>query len=231
MFQMVVSGLAAVLAVVLTVPVMAADPAVGGRKLYRYTNDKGVVVLDFQIPPEQIYRGYTVLSPGGAVLEVVPPSMSPQEREDLKRRAPELLKAEEARKKREEEDRRLLAVFTSPDDAVRARDRKLEALDLQVSVDKGNVARLQAELDATQEQAANRERSGQKVPDYLVEKIDSLMRQISTLGEGIKKREAEKDAIRKASDVDIERLKYLLAHPDLVRSLQQGATTTTPAKR
>ena len=116
----------------------------------------------------------------------------------------------------------MLAVFTSPEDAARARDRKLEALDLQISVDKGNVARLQSEFDSTQEQAANRERSGQKVPSYIVEKIDSLSRQISTLGEGIKKREKEKEVIRKASDIDIERLKYLLAHPDMVRTLQQG---------
>lgn len=220
--------LAGVLALVVSIPVWSADP-MAGRKLYRYTNDKGVVVLDFQIPPDQIYRGYTVLSPGGTVLEVVPPTMTPKQREDLKRSEPERLKALEDKKKRDEEDRRLLAIFSTKEDAIRARDRKLEALDLQISVDKGNVARLQADLDVTQEQAANRERSGQKVPDYLVEKIDSLSRQINTLGEGIKKREQEKQVIRDAAQLDIERLKYLLAHPEVVKALQQS-TTNAPKK-
>lgn len=223
-----VRTLAGVLALVVSLPVWSADP-MAGRKLYRYTNEKGSVVLDFQIPPDQIYRGYTVLSPGGTVLEVVPPTMTPQQREDLKRREPERLKALEDKKKRDEEDRRLLAVFSTKEDAIRARDRKLEALDLQISVDKGNVARLQADLDVTQEQAANRERGGQKVPDYLVEKIDSLSRQINTLGEGIKKREQEKQVIRAAAQVDIERLKYLLAHPEVVKALQQS-TSHAPKK-
>ncbi len=223
-----VRTLAGVLALVVSIPVWSADP-MAGRKLYRYTNDKGVVVLDFQIPPDQIYRGYTVLSPGGTVLEVVPPTMTPKQREDLKRSEPERLKALEDKKKRDEEDRRLLAIFSTKEDAIRARDRKLEALDLQISVDKGNVARLQADLDVTQEQAANRERSGQKVPDYLVEKIDSLSRQINTLGEGIKKREQEKQVIRDAAQLDIERLKYLLAHPEVVKALQQS-TTNAPKK-
>lgn len=223
-----VRTLAGVLALVVSIPVWSADP-MAGRKLYRYTNDKGVVVLDFQIPPDQIYRGYTVLSPGGTVLEVVPPTMTPKQREDLKRSEPERLKALEDKKKRDEEDRRLLAIFSTKEDAIRARDRKLEALDLQISVDKGNVARLQADLDVTQEQAANRERSGQKVPDYLVEKIDSLSRQINTLGEGIKKREQEKQVIGDAAQLDIERLKYLLAHPEVVKALQQS-TANAPKK-
>lgn len=218
----VVRVLAGVLALVVSVPGWSADPATG-RKLYRYTNDKGVVVLDFHIPPDQIYRGYTVLSTGGTVLEVVPPTMTPQQREDLRKREPERLKEIEEKKKRDDEDRKLLAVFSTPDDAVRARDRKLEALDLQISVDKGNVARLQAELDITQEQAANKERSGQKVPGYMVEKIESLSRQISKLSEGIHKREQEKQGIRETLQLDIERLKYLLAHPELVKALQQAA--------
>ncbi len=224
MSHIAVRALAGWLALVVSVPAWSAEPP-GAKKLYRYTNDKGVVVLDFQIPPDHIYRGYTVLSPSGTVLEVVPPSMSPKQREELKLREPEVLRAQEEKKKRDEADRRLLAVFSTEEDAARARDRKLEALDLQISVDKGNVARLQSELDTTQAQAANKERAGQPVPDYIVEKIDSLSRQITTLGEGIKKRQQEKEIIRKAADFDVERLKYLLSHPEIVRELQKTERT------
>lgn len=230
MSQIAVRVLAGWLVLAASMPVCAADAA-GGKKLYRYTNDKGVVVLDFQIPPDLIYRGYTVLSPSGTVIEVVPPSMSPQEREAMKLREPELIKAQEEKKKRDEEDRRLLAVYSTPEDAERARDRKLEALELQISVDRGNVARLQAEFDETQAQAANKERSGQVVPDFIVEKIDSLSRQIATLSEGIKKRETEKESIRKAADFDVERLKYLLTHPEVVKALQENSAHGKKAAR
>lgn len=206
---------------------VAAESA-ASKKLYRYTDEKGFVVLDFQVPPDQIYRGYTVLSPSGTVLQVVPPSLSPQQRAALKRDEPERLREIEAEKQREEDDRRLLTVFSAPSDAERARDRKLEALDLQVSVDKGNVSRLQADLETTQMQAANKERSGQKVPPYVVDKIDSLNRQIITLSEGIKVREKEKQGIRDAYALDIERLKYLLAHPELVKKLQAGRSKAAP---
>ncbi|CBL44102.1 conserved hypothetical protein [gamma proteobacterium HdN1] len=211
----------------LTVPALAAGPATG-KKLYRYTNDKGVVVLGFSIPPDQVYRGYSVLSPNGTVLEVVQPSMSPKEREEYQRRAPERLKEEEARKKQEDADRQLIAVFATAADVDRARDRKLEAIDLQISVSRSNASRLRTELNASEEQAANRERSGQAVPDFMVDKIDSLQRQVSQLEDAIRKRKQEKERVRQEYAKDRERLEYLLSQPELLRSLQPGEKSAQP---
>ena len=51
-------------------------PALAGAgELYRYVNDKGVIVLDRQgVPPEYIGKGYDVLSDQGRVVRVVPPA-------------------------------------------------------------------------------------------------------------------------------------------------------------
>ena len=49
-------------------------PALAGAgELYRYVNDKGVIVLDRQgVPPEYIGKGYDVLSDQGRVVRLAP---------------------------------------------------------------------------------------------------------------------------------------------------------------
>ena len=60
-------------------------PALAGAgELYRYVNDKGVIVLDRQgVPPEYIGKGYDVLSDQGRVVRVVPPAPTAAERQRL----------------------------------------------------------------------------------------------------------------------------------------------------
>ena len=60
-------------------------PALAGAgELYRYVNDKGVIVLDRQgVPPEYIGKGYDVLSDQGRVVRVVPPAPTAEERQRL----------------------------------------------------------------------------------------------------------------------------------------------------
>ena len=53
----------------------------GGRLLYRYRNEQGVMVLSEQIPPEQVGQEYSVLTPSGRVIKVVPKTLSKEEAE------------------------------------------------------------------------------------------------------------------------------------------------------
>ena len=65
-------------------------PALAGAgELYRYVNDKGVIVLDRQgVPPEYIGKGYDVLSDQGRVVRVVPPAPTAEERQRLQAQGP-----------------------------------------------------------------------------------------------------------------------------------------------
>jgi uncharacterized membrane protein YdfJ with MMPL/SSD domain len=174
--------------------------------LYRYENDQGVMVINDTVPPEFVHKGYDIISPKGRLIERVPRALTPEE---LAAKSAEDRAALD-RAKQAEADKKLLTIFSSAADAERARDRKIEAIDVNINVTRGNILKLQGDFNTAQAQAAERERAGQKVPEYLVENMDSLRRQIESAEASIIEREMEKEVIRKEYQNDIERLRYLL---------------------
>ena len=173
---------------------------------YRYENDEGRKVMTQTIPPQFVHKGYEILNEKGRVLEVIPRALTQEELNALTQQEKDKLNAQEQAAR----DKRLLSIFSSPHDAERARDRKLEAIDVYINVTRGNISKLQGDFDEAQARAAERERAGQTVQDFLVEKMDSLRRQMDQARESIVEKEAEKEEIRKEYQVDIDRLKYLV---------------------
>jgi len=174
--------------------------------LYRYENDQGILVIDDSVPPEFVHKGYDIISSSGRLIQKVPRALTPAEL---------ALKSEQERAaieqaKQQEQDKKLLTIFSSPADAERARERKIEALDVYINVTRGNILKLQGDFNSAQSQAAERERAGQKVPEYLVQNMDSLRRQIEQAEASIAEKEKEKEVIRQEYAKDIERLQYLL---------------------
>ena len=180
-----------------------------GKQLYRYKGTEGQTVLNDVISPEFAHKGYSILNAKGRVIEVVPRSLT---EEELVAQGASL---QEAKRRRElaaiqkEKDQQLLIMYSDIADAERARDSKLEALDVMVSINNSNIMRLQKEYDQVQEQAAGSEREGKKVPDRLIEEMSRLERQIAQLEESNSVKEQEKAAVRESYAVDIERLKIL----------------------
>lgn len=186
----------------LAAPVFAAN-------MYRYENDQGVMVINHTVPPEFVHKGYDVLSSSGRLLQRVPRALTPDE---LAARSIEEQAAMD-RVRQEQADKKLLTIFSKPEDAERARDRKMEALDVYINVTRGNIIKLQGDFDNAQSQAAQRERAGQEVPEYLVQNMDSLRRQIEQAEASIVEKEQEKEVIRAEYAKDIERLRVLLGQP------------------
>lgn len=179
--------------------------SVAAISFYRYENDEGHKVITQTLPPNVVHKGYEVLNERGLVVKVVPRALTAEELDALEvEQRSQHQQAEQARR-----DKKLLSIFSSPKDAERARDRKLEALEVYISVTKGNILKLKGEYNQAQSQAAEKERAGQAVPDFLVEKMDSFARQIQQAEESIGEKEQEKLVIRKAYQEDIDRLKYL----------------------
>ncbi|MES2819158.1 MAG: DUF4124 domain-containing protein [Pseudomonadota bacterium] len=133
-------------------------------ELYRYTNDKGVVVLDRQgVPAQYIGKGYEVLNDQGRVVQVVPPAPSPEEMQRIL--------AERARAKT---DAQLLRLYSTVEDVERAKERKLNELDGVIGVARGNLQSLRSQQANLQNQAADHERAGRAVPEHLLTQIDNL---------------------------------------------------------
>lgn len=174
--------------------------------LYRYENDQGVTVINSTVPPEYVHKGYDIITPKGRLIERVPRALTPEE---LAAKSAEDRAALD-RARQAEADKKLLAIFSSAADAERARDRKIEAIDVNINVTRGNILKLRADFNTAQAQAAERERAGQAVPAFLVDNMDSLRRQIEQAEASIIEREQEKEMIRTQYQKDIERLRYLL---------------------
>lgn len=173
---------------------------------YRYENDHGQKVITQAMPPQYVHKGYEILNDSGRVIKVVPRALTEAERAALSQQ--ERDKRVEAEQL--ERDRRLLSIFSSPEDAERARERKLEAIDVYINVTRGNINKLQGDYNNAQAQAAQKERAGHAIPEFLVEKMDNLQRQLHEAEDSIVDKKKEKEMIRQEYAKDIERLRYLV---------------------
>lgn len=158
---------------------------VAQAELYRYVDDKGVVVLDRHgVPPQFIGRGYEVLNDQGRVTQVVPPAPTAQERQLL-------LEA----KTRAETDAQLLRLYASVADVERAKARRLSELDSIIGITRGNLQSLRTQQANLQSQAANHERAGRKVPEQLLVQIDNLAKEQASLKRDVERyRQTRKQA-------------------------------------
>lgn len=170
-------------------------------KLYRYVNEKGVVVLDRQgVPPEFVAKGYEVLNEQGRVIQVVPPAPSPEEMEVILRE-----------RARAQSDLQLRRLYSTPKDVERAKQRKLKELDGMTTIAKGNLETLRAQQAELQSQAAAHERAGRPVPPTLVGQIESLKSEQEGLRRRIERYGESRQQIIQSYDADRDRLAELLS--------------------
>lgn len=216
--------LAALIALSLTAGAAVAAPAGSGKpsiQLYKYKNDKGQVVIENSIPPEYATRGYQIITPSGTLIQDVPPAASQSDQDA-------------ARKKREEDaimgrkDAELRKLYSSPEDAVRLRNRQMDAVSINVDFAKGQLLQLTNKRKAELEQAARIERKGQKVSQPMRDSIDRLNRNVQEKEAQIKAYEADREKIRADFQPIIERLNAL--YPDKAIALDvPAAAPAAPA--
>lgn len=173
---------------------------VSAAELYRYINDKGVVVLDRTgVPPEFIGNGYEVLNDQGRVVQVIPPAPSLEERQRL-----------QAEKARASSDKQLLRLYSSVEDVDRARERKMVELKGVISVAQGNLQSLRTQQGNLQSQAASLERGGREVPEHLLAQIENLKAEQVGLQKDIQRYQDARKQAEAGFVADRARLQQLL---------------------
>ena len=192
------------------------------RELYRYTNDQGNMVVDYQVPPEYVPRGYEILNEKGMVIEVVPRELSEEEKasRDIQVRLEEEAQAE--RERLREWDETLLLRYSTIEDIEAARERALSDLRIRVSILKSNKRSLKQQVENYQAQAADQERRGQPVDVKHVTAIEDLQGEIAITESAIVDRQAEIEQVSSEYEADIERFSMLLEVVELRRSLMQN---------
>lgn len=170
--------LTALVLVFLAPPLLAADANV----YYRYLNKQGVRVLDDSIPPEYAQKGYEVVSLTGEVIKVVPPA---PDADDLARK--------QAMAKLREEYERLSRRYSSLNDIEAAKQRKLDNIETNIALVRGNVSGVEAQIGNLMSQAANIERAGRQVPESLLQKLADTRAELTTANELLQTRLEEYD--------------------------------------
>jgi hypothetical protein len=189
------------------------------RNMYRYTNADGVTVVDYQVPTDYVARGYEILNDEGVVLEVVPRSLTEEEKKD--RNAQQALDAQaKAEEKRLQEwDESLLLRYSTVADIEAAKERALRDLRIRLSILKGNRRSLKQQVENYQAQAADLERSGQTVDVARLVAIEDMQAEIDATERSIADRAQEIEDVSTAYQQDIERFEMLLEVVELRNTL------------
>jgi hypothetical protein len=179
---------------------MAAPPA-QPVQLYRYIDNRGVVVLDRQgVPPEFVSKGYEVLNAQGRVLQTIPPAPSPEQAQ-----------ANTARRAQAKADAQLRARYSGLDDLDRTRQRQLSEIDGLIAVVKGDLQSLQAQQASLQGEAASQERNGQSISPMILQQLEAVRQRRSELNAQIVNYQQMRQAADRAFETDRARLKQLIA--------------------
>ncbi len=119
------------------------------------------------------------------------------------------------------EDALLMRLYSTPEDAERARERRLQEIRGIISLKQGKIQALSAQIQEVSGQAANIERAGRQVPDEMLEKIQKLRSNVRDLQAEIGQNEQEIKGTERDFAAKIERLRQLVK--------KRAATTATTA--
>ncbi|EKF74335.1 hypothetical protein A11A3_09050 [Alcanivorax hongdengensis A-11-3] len=190
-------------------PGSRADDRIPDGAYFRYTTPDGVVHMERTLSDGAIYNGYELLDEQGRVLDEV--EAAPYETEAQRQARMEKMRS---LRRQHEQDEELQRLYAGPEDAVRARDRKVQALKLKISYAENTLAQLEKKRDDEVAIAARNERAGRDVPETTQDAIHRFERQIERTREEINEYQDDIDRVGKEYAPIIDRLKVLADQHD-----------------
>lgn len=198
----------------LTLPLAAYS-----RDLYRYTNERGILVIHDRITAEYATKGYEVINEKGVVTKVVPRQLTEEElaQRDVKEQMAAAVAAERERLRKWDES--LLLRYSTIEDIEAARERALRDLRIRVSILKSNTRSLKQQVENYQAIAADTERGGGTVDVQRLSAIEELQSEIAITERSVVDRQAEIERVKGEFQLDIGRFELLLELVKLRRTL------------
>lgn len=202
---------ASILSFLVLSPVFAQGKLDEPPFMYRYTDQNGRQVVSQQIPPDGYKNGYQALDKAGRVLYKVDPPPTEEEKQAYsdKKMAHKMQREQHLR------DQNLLRVYSSPEDATRAKERKLKQLDVTIEINEAKISQLRLEYEYILEQAAKREKLGLPVIEQMTQDMASLEDQMKAIEVFIEGKNAEKNSITNEYDALIARLNELFEQSEV----------------
>ena len=137
--------------------------------LFRYHNSEGNLVIDHQVPPEYVAKGYEVLSSTGRVVKTVPPHQPVEEEERA-------VAGAASRADQLKEDQFLLRSYSDVVEVEAAGERRLAQLAREIEIIESNRAKNEEQLEKAKTRAARYQLAGKKLPQDLLERMDEIAR-------------------------------------------------------
>lgn len=178
-------------------------------KLYRWVDEDGNVHYSDRVPPEDALRERSQLDARGLTVKVYGAAKTDEE----KAREEQLKRLRETQKKLIREqlkaDRVLLRTFRTESDINLARDKRLAAIDVKISVARTNRNRVAKRLEEMQINAASLELTGRKVSEAAQRDMDDTNRQVRDIEKYIDGLERDKQKVRDRFAEDVVRFRAL----------------------
>lgn len=183
--------------------------AIEAGKLYKWVDENGQIRYGDKIPAKYAKKSNETLNTQGVVVDKKAAAKTPEQIAEEQRLAAEQLEQERIRKDQAHQDRILLDTFTNEDEMVLTRDGKIEAIEAVIRVTNGRTEKLKQRLANLKLRAANLERSGKPVPEFLNKEVAETRQQIAQNFIYIEKRRVDQARIREQFEADINRFREL----------------------
>jgi len=193
----------------IVVAALLAGTVRADSQLYRYRNDSGIQVINYQIPPEYVDNGYDVLSSDGKLIRTVPRALSAEELQMRNTDESKARYAEQEALRLRKWDESLLLRYSSTQDIAAAQRRAMNELNTRVSILKSNLSSTKSQIEREQLKAANIERRGAEVPVEMTENIEIMKLEIEDIEQYIVARHEEITTVKAAFLRDSERFETL----------------------
>ena len=182
------------------------------KKLYRWVDKDGQLHYSDSIPPEYAEQDRDLLNPHGIPVGHEEGLVTPEEAR-VKAAADKAAKDIQIQKQR---DRTLLQVYQSVEEIEVLRDRRLELIEAQLTIQKQSLANLRAKHAQFEKQASRfqpriKEPDALPLPEELALDLQRSTSDIGTQQQNLEKKRLERETIRTNFGADIERFKELKA--------------------
>jgi hypothetical protein len=197
-------------ALALSMSAGAADSNSGGSKVYRWTDDKGVVHYGDSVPSEYSHTERSVLNNQGVEVGHIEGSKNAQQQAEMARAA-------NAAQQRAQHDQFLLATYLSTKDIEQLRDERIGLMDAQIRSATVYIDTLATRMAALQDRAEHfkpysSDAKARRMPDELAEELVHTLNESRTQHLALDSKRNEEVETRAQFDGDIQRYRELTAN-------------------
>jgi molecular chaperone DnaK (HSP70) len=204
---------ARVLAVLLAWAAVTAGTSVEAR-LYRWTDENGVVHFSDRLPPEAVHKERKVYDEEGDPVKVIPAPKTAEQIEAEKRAAER--RAAEERRRREEAERRareervLREMYGSLADIEAIRDERLELIDTAIDILEAREHKLRRRLREINRKLSALESEGREPSKALIQQFKVTTRALEDTRRELRQQRNERIATEQRFARDMERFAELV---------------------